>query len=249
MLTFIATAAAFHVVPNILMKIVKKTHAGHRVLTASFVAGVEMGRSGLKISSSMVDAVTYGVGPEAMVEYQLGLEFGRRVSFMSSEMQEAFISGMKQEIVDELAAYSDEDVAVMKAAPGLGTVICFATGDYDKSVVALFMKASCPDSSRRSKMGIAANLAALAGLTLLDPHVLIQPAICWTRKKVGTSEYGKNLMKENFVKGNEGKLTSKPMRAVVDMVVSPSVLDTMRLGYVLNKYGFNAPALEKAIAN
>lgn len=237
MLELLGIAAAVHVVPNALMKVVKKTKVGHALLTASFAVGLELARMGRKLNPSIKDAMTYGFGPESLVEYELGFNLGIQISCMSEDEQEIFLANMVLEINASLSQYTEEEISELEATPGLGTIISFAKGEWNDKFEEILMVMSCIQDEGRSVKGVATNVGVLATLCVIEPHVIIQPIICMIRKKVAESVVGRRFLENSFKKGQSGEIVSKSMRGAIDMIVSPSALDTMRLGHVLTKYG------------
>lgn len=229
-LGLLGTAAAFHVAPNIAMKAVKNTKAGHKALTQTFSAGVELGRSGKKLKHNVKDFLEYGVGPESLVEYHLGRKLGQHIQKMSPTEQDEFLTAFKQGTKDKIGSLSSEERKMLEKTPIINTLTHYADGKDNGKIKNALMKMSIPEDAPKKFRHHMMNAGALAGAGALDPHVLLQPAISGVRKMVGQSEVGKKFMKKNFEKGRDGKMMGKAARGIVDMAVSPSALDTMRIG-------------------
>lgn len=78
----------------------------------------------------------------------------------------------------------------------------------------------------------------LLAAKLIDPHLVLQPISSWVRKRVSESNWGNDFMKEQFIEGLEGKPMSRAKELMYDYVISPSALDTRKLGdYVRKVHG------------
>lgn len=236
-MSFLATAAAIHVAPNLAMKAIKSTHIGHKALTGSFSAGLDMGRAGTKLHPNVQDFMEYGAGPESLVEYHLGRKIGSTMRDMSPAEQDQALNSFKGSMLgylDQMPAASRNEI--MKT-PVLGTIAQYAQGKGENALKRGMMKFQFPEDGKRKARHYAMNMAALGGAGILEPHALMQPAISAMRKTVGQSKMGQKFMKNGFKNGMDGKVMHKALRGVVDTVVSPSALDPMRLGRTIGKHG------------
>ena len=230
MLGLLASAAAIHVAPNIAMKAIKNTKAGHKMLTQTFGAGVELGRNGRKLGHNTKDFLEYGVGPESLVEYHLGRKLGQQIQNMSAKEQDVFLDNFKKAAQEKISSLTPEQAKSLEKTPIVNTLAHYAKGGDDGKIKNALMKMSIPEDAPKKFRHHATNVGALAGLGAVNSHALLQPAISGVRKAVGNSQMGKNFMKKNFEKGQQGKIPNRFMRGAIDMTVSPSALDTMRIG-------------------
>jgi hypothetical protein len=217
------------------MKTIKKTSFGHDLLTSSFTTGVELGRTGKKLNNSFVDFMTYSIGPETLVEYYLGYNFGAKLKEMNSEEQEAAIEGFKERIILNIGLLNEQELKDLESTPVINTLYNYAMNKESKKVVEFLTGLSVELDKKRSVKEFGINAGLLLTTAILDAHLLVQPVICKIRKVIGTSDFGKKILENNYDKGLEGKLYSKASRLIVDVLVAPSVLDTMRIGNAFHK--------------
>jgi hypothetical protein len=244
MLGLLASAVAVHVVPNVAMKVVKSTKKGHDFLTFTFDAGVELGRKGKKLGFTISDFMTYGFGPESMIEYSAGLKFGLRLQDMTEEEQEVAIAEFKLEILKNFSDLTKEEMEDLKKTPFLNTLYNYAKGKTNKKLVNYLTNFSVSAEKKRTVKNLFIGATALTTVATIDLHTLLQPAICQIRKTIGTSKMGKEVLSNNFDKGTEGVLPNKFTRGIVDLTIAPSVLDTMRVGYSFHMKGEGEKARE-----
>lgn len=237
MIKLVLTALAFHVIPNIFMKIIKSTRFGHKVLTALFSAGIELGRVNKEFNKGFKLFLKYGLGPETLVDYELGLKIGKEISVLSIEQQEAYIEAFKETIIENFLTMSEEDKEQAEKTPYVNTIISYAKGDVNKTIESFIIKTSKPVGTKGFKH-VVINLLILTIFTIIEPHILFQPIVSFTREKVAKSSFGKTVLKNNFRKGLRGETVNKAKGLIVDLLISPSVLDTMKLGYIFKDNKF-----------
>lgn len=229
MFSLVSTALAFHVVPNIIMKGVKSTHTGHKILTSTFSAGITLGRQGKVINPITKQFMKYGVGPESLIEYEIGLKIGTDLQTLTPLEQEVYLQAFKQEIRSNLETLSEEEIAEARKTPFVNTFIAYANNESYTFLEEIITKTS-KEKNVSNIFAITMFLSTMLLLAVIEPHILFQPVISFIREKVGTSSFGKTYLKNNFTKGVDGRISSKTNRAIIDLLVSPSALDTMRLG-------------------
>lgn len=230
LLEILGSVAVFHFAPNLAMKAIKKTKKGQEVLSATFSAGIELGRKGKKLHSGLKHIMTYGLGPETLVEYELGLKIGRELSRLSHDEQEIYLSEVKLEILATLKTFSNDEKETLMKTPVMNTMVDYAEGRINLTAQQLFTTFAQDSNVKTSKKTTAILFMILGLLTALNAHILCQPVICLVRKKLAGSKFGKKFMKKNFDKGLHGEILPKYQRAIIDLTISPSALDTMRLG-------------------
>lgn len=230
LLGLLGLGTAFHVAPNLAMKAIKSTQTGQKALTGMFSAGVDMGRQGLKLHPNAQSFMEYGIGPESIVEYQLGKSLGSRISHMPPERQERFINKAKGMTQSYLNQYFPEKMNEIEKVPVLGSVKHYFDGKGENRVKNLFMKMSVPEEQKTTLKNHLGNAAMLGGAAAVNPHTLIQPILSGTRKQIAKSSLGGKIFDSGFKKGNSGIPMSKAKETMIDMAVSPSVLDPYRMG-------------------
>ena len=223
-------AGLIHVAPNIGMKAVKSTEAGHRALAGSFSAGVNHGKTGRKLHPNAQSFLEYGVGPESLLDYHIGKRVGKRLGKYEENpaRQEVFLERLKKRF--RLDDIKPDQVEELRNTPVLGSAYRHFTGDTSKRTENLLTKMSVPEDAKKTVGQRVGNLAMLAGAGAADPHLLLQPAFSFGRKQVAKTELGKNMLKANFEKAVDGKEIPKWKERLIDTTVSPGVLDTHRVG-------------------
>ena len=219
------------------MKIIKSTHFGHKVLTALFSAGIELGRMNKEFNKGYKLFLKYGLGPETLVDYELGLKIGKEIADLSTEEQEVYIESFKETIIENYLTMSEEDKEQAEKTPYVNTIISYAKGDVNKTIERFIIKTSQPVGTKGFKY-VAINLLILTVFIIIEPHILFQPIVSLTREKVAKSSFGKAVLKNNFRKGLEGGTVNKAKGLIVELLISPSILDTMKLGYGLKDNEF-----------
>lgn len=228
-------SAAFHVAPNLAMKVVKSTDTGQKALTGMFSAGVDMGRTGRKLHPNVQSLMEYGIGPESTVEYSLGRTMGKRIADMEPERQERFINKAKGMTQAHLSRLFPDKMHDIEQVPVLGSVKHYFDGKGENKVKDAFMKMSVPNDYKAGLKNHVINAGMLGGAAALDPHTLIQPALSGLRKQVAKSPIGGQIFSKGFEKGNNGVPMSKAKETLIDMAVSPSVLDPYRMGKAMKE--------------
>lgn len=238
-------AGAMHIAPNLSMKAVKSTEAGHRALAGTLAAGVKHGREGKMLQPNARALVEYGVGPETLVDYGIGRRLGKRLGKYEDnpERQEVFLNRVKSKF--NLNDLDDEGLKQLDKVPVLGSVNRFLKGDTNKKVEAVMDRFAVPEAATLTKGQKAGNLAMLGAAGAVDPHILMQPAFSAGRKQLAKSSIGKKMLEKNFDEGMKGKQISKGKERVIDTLVSPGVLDTHRVGNFLHNNA-DQKTLEKA---
>jgi hypothetical protein len=249
LLALLGTGAAIHMVPNIAMKAIKSTGVGRRVLAGSLSAGIDMGRTGMKLHPNAQSALQYGMGPESLVEHQVGHNIGTRLSGMPEERQTRFlgkIEGMLRHKVDLLPK---EDQANLHKTPIVGGLLDHFNGSGNQTARKVFNSMAVPIEQKKSVLNYGVDAAALTGAAAVNPHLLIQPALSLARKKIGESAFGKRILTNLYEKGSSGGQIGKVRSAATDLLVSPSVLDPYRIGKTLYSRAGEVPGATKDLVN
>lgn len=229
LLGLLGLGAAMHVAPNIAMKAVKSTKKGQEALTGTFSAGLEMGRSGQKLHPNAKSFMEYGIGPESLVDYQLGRKLGDRIKDYSPEKQERFLR-RAQGMGDAHMRANNISPEEIDKVPYLNTLKHYMEGKGENKVKNTFMKMGVPEDKPVTWKNHAGNLAMLGGAAAVEPHILMQPTISGVRKATAQSEIGRKFMTNQFKQGQEGKNVSKAKETLYDLAVSPAALDPYRIG-------------------
>jgi hypothetical protein len=235
LLGLLGGAAALHVAPNLGMKVVKNTKTGQKGLAGTFSAGVELGRTKQKMHPNIKSVMEYGLGPESIVDYNLGKKLGSKISDMPLERQERFLSkanGMFNAHIGKLGPNAAEEI---NKVPILNSVKHYFDGHGENKVKDMLVRTGVPEEQKLTWKNHAGNLGMLGGAAAINPELLLQPALSGVRKKLAKSELGAKVFEKNFQAGHEGKPLSKLKETAIDMAISPAVLDSYRIGKSMNK--------------
>lgn len=228
-------AGLIHVAPNVAMKTVKTTETGNRALAGAFSAGVNHGKTGRKLHPNVKSFMEYGVGPESLVDYNIGSRVGKglRKYEENPQRQDVYVDRIKKKLgmVDLDEAKAKE----IKKTPILGSVYRHFNGEGSKRTEKILTKMSVPEDAKKTLGQRAGNAAMLAGAGVAEPHLLLQPAFSAGRKQLAKTEIGKNMLRKGFESGVDGKVPGKIRERLTDTLLSPGVLDTQRVGNFLNK--------------
>lgn len=235
LLGLLGLSTALHVTPNIAMKTVKSTDKGHRALTNTFAAGLEHGKTGQKLKHNWDSALTYGVGPESLVEYRLGRKLGDKLSKYPPEIQEKVMATMQRNINARFDQLPVDQQKQLMHTPLIGTAKRYFDGEGEGKIKDFLVKRGVPADQAPSAMNRLGDMAMLGGAAAVDPHLLVQPAISMARKKTAESEFGRRFMKRQFQNGEQGVGLGKVKEFATDMLVSPGALDPYRVGRAMNQ--------------
>lgn len=244
LLGLLGLGTAMHVAPNIAMKAVKSTERGHRALTNTFAAGLEHGRAGKKLHPNLDNALTYGIGPESMVEYRLGRKFGARLAQYPPHIQEKMLETMRHNVnlrFDQLPVNQQKELL---HTPLVGSAKRYFDGEGEGKIKDFLVSKGVPEDAKPTILNRAADVAMLGGAAAVDPHLLVQPAISLARKKTAESEFGQRFLKRQFENGESGVPLGRAKEILTDMVVSPGALDPYRVGRAMNR-NVEAPDRER----
>ena len=236
LLGLLGLAGAVHVVPNIGMKAIKSTKAGHNALTGTFSAGVEMGRTGRKLHPNAQSLIEYGIGPETLVDYRLGRRLGEKLKDIPADRQERFLNkakGMGEAHIRNAGGVAED----IEKVPILNTLNNYIEGRGENKVKKGLMRMSVPDDQPVTWKNKAGNLAMLGAAAAVEPHLLMQPAISATRKTVAQSNIGQKFIDNQFHKGRQGQKLSKAKEVGLDLALSPAALDPYRIGKFVSDKG------------
>lgn len=234
MLGLLGLGAAVHVAPNLAMKAIKSTKSGHNALTGTFSAGVEMGQTGKKLHPNAQSLIEYGIGPETLVDYQLGQRLGAKLKDMPADRQERYLAKLKG-MGEAQVRSSGGSVEDLEKVPVLNTLSNYIEGRGENKIKRGMMRMSVPADQPVTWKHKVGNLGMLGAAAAIDPHLLMQPAISGTRKAVAKSTIGQNFMDNQFHKGREGKNLSRMKEIGYDLAVSPAALDPYRMGKFINE--------------
>lgn len=244
LLGLLGLGTAMHIAPNMAMKAVKSTERGHKALTNTFAAGLEHGKSGQKLHHNLDSAMTYGIGPESLVEYRLGRKLGDKLSKYPPEIQEKYMATMQRNINARFNQLPVDQQKELMHTPLIGTAKRYFEGQGDGKIKDFLVGKGIPADQAPSKMNRIGDVAMLGGAAAVDPHLLVQPAISMARKKTAESEFGKRFMKRQFENGEKGVGLNKAKEFATDMLISPGALDPYRVGRAMN-HNIEAPDRER----
>lgn len=244
LLGLLGLGTAMHVTPNLAMKAVKSTERGHRALTNTFAAGIEHGKTGQKLQHNWDNAMTYGIGPESLVEYRLGRKLGDKLSKYPPELQKKYMDIMERNINARFNKLPVDQQKELMHTPLIGTAKRYFEGEGDGKIKDFLVKRGVPADQAPSKLNRIGDMAMLGGAAAVDPHLLVQPAISMARKKTAESEFGRRFMKRQFENGEQGVGLGKAKEFATDMLISPGALDPYRVGRAMNQT-LDAPDRER----
>lgn len=228
-------AGAMHVAPNLAMKAIKSTERGNKALAGTFSAGVKHGRDGKKLHPNLRSALEYGVGPETLVDYNIGKRVGKGMNRYEGnpERQQVYLNRLRKKLGPE--KMSEEMIKDVKKTPVLGSAYRHLQGEGSKKSEALLNRFTVSESAKKTGKQKAGDLAMLAGAGAVDPTLLMQPALAGSRKVIAKTTTGKRMMMSNFEKGLDGEVVPKWKERLIDTTVSPGILDTQRIGAFANR--------------
>lgn len=244
LLGLLGLGAAVHVAPNIAMKAVKSTERGHRALTNTFAAGMEHGRTGMKLQPNVDNFLTYGIGPESMVEYRLGRKLGARLAQYPPDIQEKMFETMRRNVGLKFKGLPVEQQKELMHTPLIGTAQRYFEGQGDGRIKDFLVGRGVPEAQKPTLLNRATDVAMLGGVAAVEPHVLVQPAISYARKKTAESPFGQRFLKRQFENGEKGVPLGRAKEIMTDLVISPGALDPYRVGRALNR-NVEAPDRER----
>ena len=236
LLGLLGLAGAIHVAPNIGMKAIKSTKAGHDALTGTFSAGVEMGQTRKKLHPNVQSLIEYGIGPESLVDYRLGHRLGEKLRDIPIDKQERFLNKAKG-MGEAHIRNANGVVEDIEKVPILNTFTNYIEGRGENKVKKGLMRMSVPSDQPVTWKNKAGNIAMLGAAGAVEPHLLMQPAISATRKAVAKSNMGQKFIDNQFHKGREGQKLSKAKELGLDLALSPAALDPYRIGKFVSDRG------------
>lgn len=232
LLGLLGTMGAMHIAPNAVMKGVKSTKIGQHALAGTFSAGLDHGMNGMKLQPNFKNFFQYGMGPESLADYHLGRKLGQRVAektaYMTPEQRARFIAkakGMAQAHINSFDNPEEVD-----KIPMLNSVKHYVEGHGENKVKGLFNRVAVPDEQQKHIGNWAGDAGMLMAAGAANPHLLIQPGLSYIRKKLATSPIGQKTFEKGFNNGQAGKTLNKAQEFATDMLVSPAVLDSYRMG-------------------
>lgn len=244
LLGLLGLGTAMHVAPNLAMKAVKSTERGHKALTNTFAAGLEHGKTGQKLHHNLDSAMTYGIGPESLVEYRLGRKLGDKLSKYPPEIQEKMMETMQRNVNTRFNQLPVNQQKELMHTPLIGTAKRYFDGEGEGRIKDFLVGKGVPVDQGPSKLNRLGDAAMLGGAAAVDPHLLVQPAISMARKKTAESAFGKRFMKRQFENGEQGVGLSRAKEIATDMLISPGALDPYRVGRAMNQ-SIEAPDRER----
>lgn len=235
LLGLLGLGTAVHVAPNIGMKAIKSTERGHRMLTNTFAAGLEHGRTGQQLHHNLNSLLTYGVGPESMVEYRMGRKLGQKIAHYPEEIQQKFMATMQRNLESRFNHLPESKRQEFLNTPLIGTAKRYFDGEGEGKVKDFLVRRGIPAEQGKTKLNHIGDAAMLGGAAAVEPHLLLQPTVSMIRKKTAESEFGRRFLKRQFEKGEEGLPLNKVKEFASDMLISPGALDPYRIGRTLNR--------------
>jgi hypothetical protein len=223
-----ALGAGLHMGANTLYKhLVRNTHAGHDFEASQAATGYRHGLAGQEVNPVARNVVTYGVGPESMVNYDLGQQLGKQYGDMPKGKRYRQLKKLRKNV-----AMSKH----VQHAP-MGNVIVPAVNKIlgDKTSVLDRIPTVAAGTNTLGHRAASAALGVAAATQI--PHAWMHMGINAGRNALGRSTYGKNFMQDQLADGMRDGPIHPAIGTATDYVVSPAALDTRRMGSALRAEG------------
>lgn len=234
-----ALGAGLHMGANAGFKTFRNSHAGHEFEANQIASGYRQAIAGKKVNPVVRNVATFGVGPEVMVNYDLGQGLGGQMKDMSKGKRYRTLKKLRKNVA--MTTHVKEAPVGKSIVPAVNRILDGRTGIMDKMPTVA--------SNAAPTMGQKALSAGLgAAAVAAEPHAAIHMGINATRRAVATSSKGKEFMRDQFVNGVRRGGVSKAVSAATDLAVSPAALDTRRLGAAMAKEHAANPRLARRVA-
>lgn len=228
----ILTGIALHLGANTAMKALKSSSTGHKLEAAMIAKGIQNGIKGRNISHTARQVATFGIGPEALVPHDLGRMVGEKMQGMSPSRRRRVMKVLRRRLASE--------PEILKAPNGMASLSALnqVLGDsarpvtwHQRLVNKLPTAASNAKLTLRQKaLGPALGAAAFAAS---PGHAGVHMGINAAREGLGNSSLGKSFLQKQLNAGLSGKKIHPFAGAATDLLVSPSALDTRRMGLAI----------------
>jgi len=218
----LALGAGLHMGSNALYKgFVRNTDRGRGFEAGQVATGYRHGLEGKKINPIARNVATYGVGPESLVNYDLGTELGKQLAPMGKGKRYRQLKKLRKNVaMSEHVRHAPMGESVV---PAVNRILGNKQGFMDK--IPTVAAGAAPTLGQRAvSAGIGA--AAIAA----EPHTAVHMGVNGIRNFVGRSKQGQTFMKEQFKQGLQHGNLSRPAQHAADLVISPAAFDTRRLG-------------------
>jgi len=206
--------------------------------------GLQHSLTGSKINAGAMRSIKSLAGPEAMGAYDAAHALGSRVAHLPTEQQRQIfqaastagshpalgeaplLGSLHRAVGHELAG-----TAPVAEAKGLAAKL------YSKGVGAMSRIVNTPfDTGLQRAAKSAVGIAPLATAAATHPiGTAAHAAVNGVREVAGNSQTGQKVMKNMFQKGLNGSVLSPGVEKAIDYVVSPAVLDPLRVGQAFRK--------------
>jgi hypothetical protein len=210
---------------------------GHSGEGPQFATGFRHGLEGQKLHPVASNVMTYGIGPESLVNYQLGQQLGQQTSGMSKGQTYRTLKKIRK----NTAMTSDIQKAPLGRAvvPGINRILSDQRTWRDK-VPTVARDAAPTLAQRAASGGLGAAAIAAAG-----PEAVVHMGLNAARKAVAGSDFGKKFMRTQATRGalqgpSEG-IASTLKGWAQDLGVSPGSRYTRQLGEALHRETVNNP--------
>lgn len=230
-----------HVGLNIIMKMVKSTDFGHKLLSAAYSVGFTMGCKGEELNKALAIFMEFWIGPESVLEYRMGLSAGQNVSkrFTKENERERYLELRNALISKNFERMPERRKAIVKDTPVLNSMILHARGEVNSGLEKRMLKYSQP-KGKQPIMGYILLAVVSVILILLSWHLLFQLVISTTRVIFSKTKRGKRFLMQGFIDGLKGHKMPWYKRMAYDYLASPAVLDTLRIGHSVRELGFKS---------
>lgn len=221
-----------HLALNAGYKAFNKSSIGHRFESGQMASGFRQGVGGTKVHPNVRDAATLTVGPESLVNYDVGRSLGTQMAGYSKGQRYRQLKKLRKNV-----AMSDQirQAPIGKhVVPAVNQVLAGKSGLMDRlpQVAA---------SSQPTALQRAATVGVAGALGVASPEAGIHFGITSARRLLGGGKVGKAVRNRQLKKSltDSPGAVSRLRSAATDMAVSPAFLDTYRLGQAVRADSLN----------
>jgi hypothetical protein len=222
----ISTGLVMHVAANSGYKFLRSRKAGHRLEAGQVATGYRHALGNRNIHPVARNVATFGLGPESLVNYDLGQELGNSLKGMSKGKRYRQLKKLRKNVA--MAPHTREAPMGRSVVPAVNRILSGQQGVMDK---VKHVPANAPVTMAQKALSLGLGGAAIAA----QPDTAIHMGINATRKMIGNSDQGKRFFRDQFAQGLDAGPISKAKELASDFLISPAALDTRRLGAAMSK--------------
>lgn len=228
-----------HMTANLGYKGLRATGAGHRFEAGQVASGYRHGMAGKRINPIIKNVATFGLGPESLVNYDIGRHLGQEASTLSKGRRYRELKKLRKNVA--MSNSVREAPIGRSVVPAVNRILSGEKGIMDRlPTVAAGAKSTLGQRAVSAGVGAAAAAAA--------PDSLIHMGINATRNALGKGRIGKKFMDDQFNRGLSSGPIGKLKSHLTDILVSPAALDTRRLGAAIQQDSLTNPGRSARLA-